>query len=255
MNERADSGRPTAPMIGVFGAAPAGGRRRDRIFYTSMAAAAAAAVFLGFARTFYLRAYFDPTALPTVVAVHGFAFSAWIGLFVVQTTLVAAGRTSWHRRLGWLGASLAAAMISAALAAAIFQGRRDIAAGYEDMELAFFATPVLALAVFGTLVGAAVACRSRPETHKRLMLLGTISILDPAIGRWPVPGVGDSPLLYYGITDAFILVAILYDLASRRGVAPAYFWGGLLVLAGQLGHDAIGATSVWQSVAAAVLEP
>lgn len=219
-----------------------------------MAVVLAAAVVFGFARTFYLRPYFEAAPLPGVIAAHGFVFSAWIGLFVVQTSLVAAGRTRWHRRLGWAGAGLAAGMVAAGLAAAIFQGRRDIAAGYEDLELAFFATPVLALTVFAALVAAAVALRTRPETHKRLMLLATISLLDPAIGRWPVPGFADSPLAYYGITDAFIMLAMLYDAFARRSVAPAYLWGGLLVLAGQVGRDALGATPLWQAFAAAILE-
>jgi hypothetical protein len=228
--------------------------RHDHSFYAAMAIAIAATVFAGFARTFYLRPYFEPTPLPAVIAVHGFVFSAWIGLFAVQTSLIAAGRPRWHRRLGWAGAALAVGLVVAGMAAAIAQGRRDIAAGYEQMELAFFATPVLALTVFATLVAAAVACRTRPQTHKRLMLLATISILDPAIGRWPVPGVGDSPLAYYGITDAFIVAAILYDVVSRRRVAPIYLWGGLLILIGQTAHDAIGATSLWQAFAAAILE-
>ncbi len=232
----------------------AGANRRDRVFYTSMAAAAAAAVFLGFARTFYLRHWFDPSPLPTVVAVHGLVFTAWIGLFVVQTALVSADRRRLHRRLGWAGACIAAAMLVAAAAAALFQGRRDIAAGYEAEELAFFATPVLALAVFATLVAAAVALRTRPEWHKRLMLLATISILDPAVGRWPVQGLGDSPLAYYGITDAFIAVAVLYDLLSRRRVSPVYLAGGLLVLASQSLHDVLGATALWQAFAGAILE-
>ena len=235
-------------------AAPRAVRSRDRAFYTGMAIAAAATVLLGFARTFYLRSQFNPTPLAPPLLVHGVVFSTWIALFVAQTALVAADRTGMHRRLGWAGAGLATAMIVVALAAAIFAGRRDIAAGYEAQSLTFFATPVSSMLVFATFVVAAVALRARPETHKRLMLLATISLLDAAVARWPVPGIDGWPLLYYGLTDAFILVAILYDLVTRGRVAGVYLWGGLLVVACQALRDPVGATAAWQAFARLVLE-
>lgn len=238
----------------ALAAAPRAVRSRDRVFYTGMALAICATVLLGFARTFYLRSQFDPTPLALPLLVHGVVFSTWIALLVAQTSLVAAGRTRVHRRLGWAGAVLAMVMIVVALAAAIFGGRRDIAAGYEAQSLTFFATPVSSMLVFATFVGAAVALRGQPDTHKRLMLLATISILDAAIARWPVPGIDGLPLVYYGLTDAFILAAILYDLVTRGRVAGAYLWGGMLIVSCQALRDPVGSTAAWQAFARVVLE-
>ena len=42
---------------------------------------------------------------------HGIAFTAWLLLLLVQTSLVAAGRVDLHRRLGLGGAALAAVMV------------------------------------------------------------------------------------------------------------------------------------------------
>jgi hypothetical protein len=231
-------------------AAPSG----DRVFYTGMAVAAALAVLIGFARTFYLRGRFEPTPLVPLLVVHGVVFSAWMVLFAAQTSLIAARRAPIHRRMGWAGAGLAAAMVVVALAAAVTTGRRDIAAGYETESLEFFATPVLSMAVFALLVAAAVAARGRPETHKRLMLLATVSLLDAAFARWPIAGIAASPLGYYGLTDAFIVAAILYDLGVRRRVHAVYIWGGLLIVAGQWAREPLGATAVWQAFARAVLD-
>src|SRR4051794_39857328 len=81
-------------------------RRRDRRFYSGMALVITAIVFAGFYRTFYLSPWLQGPALSPLRILHGAAFSAWILLFVAQTTLVAAGRTDIHRRLGVAGAVL-----------------------------------------------------------------------------------------------------------------------------------------------------
>jgi hypothetical protein len=235
-------------------AVPAGVRANDRAFYTGIAIAAALAVLVGFSRTYFLRPYFETAPLDVAFHVHGLVFSAWIALFVAQTSLVAARRTDVHRKLGWVGACLAVLMVGVALNAAVHGAHRDIAAGYVTESLRFFSTPVLAMAMFAALVALAVAARGRPETHKRLMLLATLSLLDAAVARWPIPGIGDAPLAQYAITDAFIVAAMLYDFASRRAVSPVYVWGGLAIVAEQWARDALGATAVWQSLAAKILE-
>jgi hypothetical protein len=87
----------------------------DRIFYSGMAILMALTVFVGFAPTFYLRAWFGPPisgarTLTPLVYVHGAIFSAWVVLFIIQTALVAARRVTMHRRLGIAGVLLAVAM-------------------------------------------------------------------------------------------------------------------------------------------------
>jgi hypothetical protein len=173
---------------------------------------------------------------------------------VLQTSLVAKRRIDVHRKLGWAGACLAALMVVVALNAAVHGAHRDIAAGYEIESLRFFTTPVLAMAMFASLVALGVLARARSETHKRLMLLSTISLLDAAVARWPIAGLADAPLAQYAIADAFIAAAMLYDFASRRSVSPVYLWGGLAVVVEQWARDALGATAVWQSLAAKILE-
>jgi hypothetical protein len=234
--------------------APADVRADDRVFFTGMAVAAAVTVLVGFSRTYFLRPYFQTEPLDAAFHVHGLVFSAWIALFVAQTSLVAAGRTDVHRKLGRVGACLALLMVVVALNAAVHGAQRDIAAGYLTESLRFFTTPVLSMVMFASLVALAVIARGRPETHKRLMLLATLSLLDAAVARWPIPGIGDVPLAYYAVTDAFIVAAMLYDFVSRRSVSPVYVWGGLAIVVEQWSRDALGATAVWQSLAAKILE-
>jgi hypothetical protein len=223
--------------------------RRDRAFYILMASAAVVSVFAGFARTYFLRSHFWSNTLPFYVHVHGAAFTTWITLFVVQTVLIACRRTDVHRRLGWVAAGLAALMIPIALTTAVISGQRNVAEGNVVGARTFLAVPVFSMIVFLVLTASAVYYRQRPETHKRLMLLATINILDAAVARWPLVLISSTTWAYYVVTDLFIVAALVYDAASRKRLAPAFVWGGLLVVAAQVGRELIGQTEAWQSFA------
>jgi hypothetical protein len=226
---------------------------RDRIFFGAMAAACAVIVFVGFAPTFYLRSPAPPAAtLPFYLQLHGTAFTAWILVFGAQVALVASRQVRWHRRLGWAGAALAAMMVVSGSIAGVLSMRREFAAGHEEAAAAFLLTPFSAMVVFAALVGAAIVWRRRPETHKRLMLLATISLLDAAIARWPITFTAD--WMFLALTDVFILVACVYDVATRGRIASAHVWGGALVVVGHVVRLTAGATDAWQTVARRILE-
>ena len=74
--------------------------------------------------------------------------------------------------------------------------------------------------VFAPLVAAAVWYRRRPETHKRLMLLATVSLLAAAVARLPTALAAAGPPFYFGVVDLLILTAVLYDIITRRKVRP-----------------------------------
>jgi uncharacterized membrane protein YozB (DUF420 family) len=202
-------------------------RKFDRLFFTGMALAAALTLYLGFLPSYFGRSPTLP-ALTPLYQIHGALFTAWIVLLVAQTALIAGGRADIHRRLGVAGAVLAVAMFVIGIAVSIETLRRNGAPPGGDPRK-FFAIPLGDILVFGVLVGAAVLQRTHAETHKRLMLLATISLLTAAIGRFLRQyGLGGAPNLFYG-TDIFILALVLYDIAARGRVHPATLWGGALV--------------------------
>ena len=226
----------------------------DRHFYTGMAVAAAVVVFVGFAPTFFLRASYQSTPLPTYLQVHGFFFTTWIALFIAQTSLVAARRTAVHRRLGWATAALAVVMVVVGTSAGIWSMRRQVDAGFAEQAQAFLTTPLFSMVAFAMLVGAAIRFRRDPQMHKRLMLLATISILDAAVARLPLEFLKTSSWNYLPTTDVFLAAAILYDVVSRRTVHQAYIWGGLLLVIEQALRIPIGETAAWQAIAGAILK-
>jgi hypothetical protein len=229
------------------------GARYDRQFYTGMAMAAAAVVLVGFSPTFFLRASYDSTPLPTYLIVHGILFTTWIGLFIAQTSLVAARQTNAHRRLGWAMAALAVVMVVVGTTAGIWSMRRQVDEGFVEEAQAFLTTPLFSMMAFAGFVGTAIVRRRDSQTHKRLMLLATISILDAAVARLPFELLRTSNWTYLPATDVFLLTAIVYDVVSRRTVHRAYVWGGLVLIIEQALRIPVGETAAWHAIAAAII--
>jgi hypothetical protein len=81
--------------------------------------------------------------------------------------------------------------------------------------------------MFAVMTALAIGYRHRSEAHKRLMLLGTISLITAAIGRTGSTMVGDrSGATLCLMTAALVLMAVVYDLLSRGRVHPALIYGG-----------------------------
>jgi len=68
--------------------------------------------------------------------------------------------------------------------------------------------------VFAILIGAGFYFRRRPDVHKRLMLLATISILSAALARLPFAFLQAGPIAFFGLTDTFVLACVVYDLVT-----------------------------------------
>jgi hypothetical protein len=219
-------------------------RWKDRAFYTGMSLAFLATVLRGFARSYFFRSRYFSSPLAPIGQVHGAIFVSWIVLFLVQTVLVARRRTDLHRKLGVVGAVLAAAMVAAGTTIALMSLRYNVARGNLG-ALSFFAIPMGDMLVFPTLVAAALVYRRDSETHKRLMLLASISVLDAAVARWPLALMANGAMAFFGVTDLFIVAGIVFDLSTRVRVHPAYRWGGLLIVGSQVVRLAVWHTAWW----------
>src|ERR1700730_9903279 len=226
-------------------------RNTDRLFFTGMALASALTLFLGFLPSYFHRSAELPS-LTLLYQLHGAVFTVWVVLLVAQTALVAGRRTDLHRTLGVAGVVLAAVVFVVGVAVSVETLRRNGGAPRGDPRK-FFAIPLGDIIVFGALVGAAVLQRRRSEAHKRLMLLATISLLTAAVARFlRQVGMGGAPNLFFG-TDVFVLVLVLYDLASRGRVHTATLWGGALVVGFKpLLYYVLSGTPAWLALADAL---
>lgn len=229
--------------------------RNDRLFYTGASLYLAILTLAGFARSFYLARWMAqaPTTpeVGRLLIVHGLFFSAWIGLLVVQPVLIATRRRELHRRLGWVGAALAVAMVlfgNLASVAAMHGGFKGLGDPY-----AFYAVPFFAIQGFALLVALAVLWRDRAETHKRLMLLAAIVIVEAAVARIELaPIAAGAPFTFFVGGDLLILAGMAYDRLSRRRIHKVWIWGGAAVVASQIGKLLISQTGPWLAFAHAV---
>jgi uncharacterized membrane protein YozB (DUF420 family) len=207
------------------------GRRRSP-FFVIMAGAVAITVFLGFAPSFYLRSTFNPDKrLSILLHIHGFALSAWIILFLVQTILIVRGSPRLHRRLGWVMSGLAACIVVLMGGAIVDQMQRIPPPFPASFALAFGMFDII---VFATLVGWAVFWRRRPDWHKRLMLSATILLLGAAVVRIVAfNGIHDPryfEMAEYSSAILFFIPCFAYDWATRRKLHPANIVGLVLLL-------------------------
>lgn len=179
---------------------------------------------------------------------HGLVFSAWISLFMVQVSFVAAGRRDLHRATGMTGLLLVLVMIPLGIATALAQVARRSGPAMLDPHV-WLAMPLASVLGFALLFLLALALRRRPAAHKRLMVLGMAAMLSAAFGRivFIPPFLG---LLV--IPNLYTLALAAWDVASLRRLHPATLWGGLFVFATTVGPIFVWRSPAWLAFAHAI---
>lgn len=230
---------------GIDGSAGRAGAGRRTNFRMGMVVALIA--FTGFARTFYLRPAFFQQPLSRLVFIHGIVMTAWVALFTAQSWLVAKRRVDVHRKLGIAGALLAALVLILGVRTAIVATRLGHAPG---PPIPFLAVPLFDMAIFGTLIGLGLYHRRRPDLHKRLMLLGTLSILSAPFGRLvPLVFHRRMPPMALVLMSLTTLACVAYDTVKHRRLHPVFGWGFLLIAASCPLRLWVGTTETWHAFA------
>jgi hypothetical protein len=220
--------------------------RPSRKFHTGMAVAFLVTALAGFGPTYFLKEFYGTPPLSPLLHVHGVVFTLWLVLLVVQSGLVVAHRVDLHQRLGIAASVVALVMVPLGVMTAIETARRGLATSVAE-PLVFMVFPIGAVIMFVGFVGPALWLRRKPDLHRRLILLGTVSILTPAIARLPV--AGHNPVVALLLSLIFVIAAIIHDWQSHRRLHPLYLWGGLIILLSGPVRDGIGHTAAWQSFA------
>jgi FtsH-binding integral membrane protein len=236
--------RPAVPAKPV-GTVPR--RRFDHVFFPTMSLLILATVFWGFARTYYLAGVFLAPLPALIIHLHGAAFTCWILLLVTQTSLVSAGRTDIHRRLGIAGFFLACLMVILGVLAATNSLVRNAAPPGLDPKV-FYVIPLGDMFIFSTLIFFAFRFRSNPSAHKRLIYVGTVALMIAAIARWPIWSHRD-PITATLTSYIFLVILVAYDLWSTRKVHRATIWAGTFLIVVQQIRIPIAKTAAWHAFA------
>jgi hypothetical protein len=222
-------------------------------FFAVMAGTILLLVLGGFTPTLYLRPLFRPMPIPVYLYVHGIVLTAWFAWFFVQTLLVQVGRTAVHRKLGVVGAVLAAVIPFAGLMATLLQVSRVVSLGIDlDADASVFVglglsgIPVKqfeANLVFGNLSSVisfavlawtGILLRKRAALHKRLMLLATIAIVGPALARLSrlsIFGASEQSPFQVVVVLALVGAVIVHDVITLRKIKLVTVFGAALPFA------------------------
>ncbi len=225
-------------------------------FHALIAACLCAAVILGFARTYYLRSWFELPPLTRAAHIHGALSTLWILLHFTQARLIALHRVHWHRTLGVFTVIVGAITFLQAgdfAITAVEEGRAP--PGRVPQE--FLSVSLGTTFMFGLFLYAGIFMRKRREWHKRFMLLATIVLVLPAIGRLDglmyVHFGTPRTVLPLVVSALFVLWAWMHDRRTLGHVHPAMLYGGSLLLAAIPFRAWFGTTAVWQPFAEWVL--
>lgn len=207
-------------------------RRRASSFFATSAIVIAALVVLSFPATYYIPLATGSKQFTLLRHLHGLAFFAWVGLYVVQTQLVRAGNVRLHRELGVAGVALAGAMLPLGLWQAVAAaGERQARGMANPFEFSIY--NVIDITVFCSAFAWAVyEATRRIEWHRRLMFVALLNLFGPAFSRitWqPSIAFPLSDMLPSLVADAVLIVLALYDRRQLGRVHPVTL-GAIIVL-------------------------
>jgi hypothetical protein len=219
-------------------------------FYLIIAMVLALLVFAGFARTFYLRAWFDVPPITTLLQLHSIAFTAWFVLFVIQARLIAAQNYRTHMQLGIAGVAIAVLVfvLGVVTAVASADAPRVRPMGMNSQQ--FVLVPLVGITIFAMFVTAAVAFRRRADLHKRFMVLAMISVIGPPVARLIALTQNGE---YFGpiqlaVPAGLLSWCLVSDWMKYRIVHPVYSIGGAILLISLPLRFLIARTPAWESV-------
>lgn len=211
-----------------------GGISSDRLFYISMAWLLVVVAVVGFAPRSLAIVNGTMPNPPFVVHPHAAVMSLWMGLLALQATLSWTGRLDLHRKFGL--ASLVIAPLVLLMLVAVTIVRQNDAAGTPGAPVVnkILFVQIRSIVMFPLFfIWALRTRRTDPQTHKRMMLLATLMLLDAAIARMSFLPFNDFPRSYLAIHLYLLLLvvpALVHDLIRLGRIHRAWIWGLALIL-------------------------
>jgi hypothetical protein len=179
---------------------------------------------------------FEP--LTPLLVVHATLMGGWMIIFLTQSVLISVRRVNWHKSLGLAAAAMAILIVAVGCMTTLSQAARAVAGHTSDMHsrLNVLGLETAQMLLFGGFVAAGTMLRTRPDLHKRLMLLATLCILPNAIVR--LSSIGVLPFLrtnaeFLSAWTIFVLGFVVID-RLRIGRLHNVFARGVPLMVGGL---------------------
>jgi hypothetical protein len=187
-----------------------------------------------------------------MVYIHGaFAFS-WVCLFVVQSVLILNKKLRVHKTLGYSGIFIAFGAAVTIVPAGLYAVEKELAQGLGETAISTILGVISSALIYFLLVIAGILNRTKPELHKRLMLLATIALLWPAWFRFRhyFPSIPD-PEIWFALVlaDSLIIISLLRDRIILGKVIPVFLFVGLFIIAEHIFEVVMFDSAPWRVLA------
>lgn len=236
-----------------------------RFFHSGAAALLLVLMLMGF-QHFYFHGKAYPgrpltPAIRNLIILHGTAMAAWMILFLIQPLLIASGNRRVHKVLGRIGAVVAACIVFFGFRLGIEATRVNppdlVIWGLSPKQ--FMAVPIISIVIFAAFVIAGICTRRKPEPHRAMMLLATLTAMPAAVSR--IDAISN---LYHGtfwekafgpffatliVGALFLVVKSLLTRSLDRWYAAGYV--GLLIACALIMQ--LARTSAWDQCATFLL--
>ena len=218
---------------------------KKALFYAASCALVVIIVLAGFGPS-YIGAMVNGVATPLILHFHATVFIGWLALFTAQALLPVFGRVDLHRKVGKFGIGYAVFLIVVGLATTVNRVAFHYNDGQEEFARAFLIAPLSDMIVFPIFFAAAILYRHKPEIHKRLMLVATVTLTIAAVARMSF--IPSNYWIFVSIWLSPIYLAMIYDYYRSKKVHSAYVIG-IIALALVPLRDTLAMTDGWQSFA------
>jgi len=118
----------------------------------------------------------------------------------------------------------------------------------------FLLVPILDATFFALLIGGAIYCRRKPQAHKRLILLGTLSMCQAAMVRITPFGMASGPVMQLSLTLLFVIVLAVWDKRTTGRVHPVTLWVGFPLFLSEFLRFPVAMTETWQAIGRMLLQ-
>jgi len=187
--------------------------------------------------------------------------SLWVVLSIAQPLLVANRKYRLHMQIGKLGAVLATCIVILGVTLSIEWMKIDpsrMAPWFMTAKM-FMAAPFISTLIFGGFVTTGILNRRRPEIHRPMMLLATLTVISAATDRIPaiislfertVWGTLFGPFFVPLVIGALLLI-IKWALTRSFDRYLTAGWAALVVA--DAGIISLARTQTWDGIAGYLL--
>lgn len=219
-------------------------------FYTRTALLCLGLILLGFSPTTLARANSEIGFSPALLA-HAVTWTGWYCLLIYQAMLITGRNHKRHKAIGQVATVLMVVMLITLIMIIPESYARGVPDFIPFTSEHFIMLPIMDLCIMVPFFSLAILNRKKADVHKHFIIVGSILLMDPAIGRLSLQ-IGIPPL---GMVAHFLLLgAVIWHDRKKVGAIHWVTKVGIAVLAARYAcFFIVGPSESWAAFVKAML--